>query len=224
MPEAMKTNDEIQHEAQRMVELGRRYRDEVRTSSVNAEVVPLPRVLVRLPDSVVTPRPIAPGLPEPSQIRRERHVEAAIEHDELVFRLMARETETNGAGEVVRESPSELVMVSHSGIDLLHAGYELAEEDRLSEALSPYIERSEARDNDESADFEAVAKVEEILETNLLAPSDRLRAKAEIVEFLEGRLEASAFIAHAIDRLGAREHLGERVAQRPEMRLTINES
>ena len=52
----------------------------------------------------------------------------------------------------------------------------------------------------ERIDDREVAEVETILETHLLPASDRMRTKAEIVEYLEGRLEPGVFIAHAIDR------------------------
>jgi hypothetical protein len=93
----------------------------------------------------------------------------------------------------------------------------MVEEDRMTELLAPYADRSEIAEG--SADDRTVAEVEEILETGLLAESDRLQAKAEIIEFLEGRLEASTFIAHAIDRQCARESLHERQTQRHEMKL-----
>jgi hypothetical protein len=73
-------------------------------------------------------------------------------------------------------------------------------------------------------DEREVAEVEAVLETHLLPPSDRLRMKADVVEFLEGRLDAGVFIAHAIDRLCAREGQRQGHAQRHELKLTINES
>jgi hypothetical protein len=217
----MKTTEEIQREAQRMIVLGRQYRDEQRQAGVGAEIVPLPRVLVRLPDSQATIRPAGNAGAEGIQtINRQRHIEAAMEHDELVYRLMERESATTGAGSVVRESEPAILMVSRSGFDLLHTGYQLVEEDRLTEALAPYAGR---RDGDEPADERTIGEIEEVLETNLLAHSDRLRTKAEIVEFLEGRLEASAFIARAIDRQCARECRREAQTERHDMRIAVDE-
>ena len=219
----MKTNEEIQREAQRMVVLGRSYRDEHRGTA--GEGVPLPRVLVQLPDVQVT-RKAETGSPasESQLVTRHRHIEAAFEDDALIFRLMERETATGDAATMVRASEPTEVMVSRSGFDLLHAGYEMVEEDRLFERLAPYAERIEKRDERNPVDEREVSEVEAVLEAHLLAPSDRLRMKADVVEFLEGRLEAGVFIAHAIDRLCARE--GQRLghAQHHELKLTINES
>jgi len=104
----------------------------------------------------------------------------------------------------------------------LHTGYELAEEERLGELLTPYAERVEEREGSE-ADGATVADVEAILETSLLPHSDRIRSKAEIGEFIEGRLEPSAFIARAIERHCVRDDRCERLAERHEIKLTIDE-
>lgn len=209
-----------------MIVLGRSYRDEQRRLAVDPTIVPLPRVVARLPDFQITPRYQDQPGPENGQThRRQRHIEAAIEHDELVYRLVEKEAVTTAAGRIVEEDTPAVIMVSRSGFDLLHTGYELVEEDRLGELLTPYAEPREDRAG-EPADDQAVAKVEEILETGLLPPSERLRARAEIVEFLEGRLEASVFITHVIERQCARECRREVRAQtqRREMRLTTNDS
>ena len=220
----MKTNQEIQAEAQRLMVLGRQYRDEQRWAGVGVGTVSLHRVLVQLPESRVTTAHEAE--PESESVhthRRERFIEATMERDELVYRLMERETEKTGSGRIVRDDAPSVVMFGGSAFDSLHAGYELAEEERLAELLAPYAERGEDRDCAESADGETVAELEEILETNLLPPADRIRAKAEIGEFLEGRLEASAFIGHAIDRQCARDDRCETLTERHEITLTIGE-
>lgn len=219
----MKTHDEIQSEAQRMIALGRSYRDEQRQLGHGSTVVPLPRVLARLPESVTTSR--APGTDEVHRHRWQRYIEAAIERDELVYRLQEQETVTTGSGRLVREEAPAAIMVSHSGFDLLHTGYEMAEEDRLGELLAPYADYSEGRGG-EAADGRTVEEVEEILGTVALPPSDRLRAKAEVVEFLEGRLEPSLFIDRIVDRQCAREGQRHTESQslRQEMRLSTYES
>jgi hypothetical protein len=83
----------------------------------------------------------------------------------------------------------------------------------------PYVDKS---DGELKADPADVAQVEEILEADALPVSDRMRAKAEIVDFLEGRLEASAFIEHAIDRQRLREVCAERETQTACLRLTVD--
>lgn len=219
----MKTNEEIQREAQRMVGLGRSYRDEHHGTA--GEVVPLPRVLVQLPDVQVT-RQVGTNPPGSASrlVNRHRHIEAAIENDALIFRLMERETAAGDAAITVWSGEPTVVRVSRSGFDLLQAGYERVEEDRLFERLAPYAERIDEPDERDPVDEQEVAEVEAVLETHLLLPSDRLRMKADVVEFLEGRLEARVFIAHAIDRMCAREGQRQRHAQHHELKLTVNES
>jgi hypothetical protein len=216
MPERMKTHREIQNEAERLVVLGREYRAERRAHAGEA-IVTLPRVVGRLPDSQVSIASGEAASAGATHRRRERHIEADIEHDELMFRLVERETELAADGRSLRGARPETVMVSRSGFDLLLGGYELVEEERLAEALAPYADR-----DDTKADSEAVAEVEGILETSGLPVVDRMRAKAEIIDFLEGRLEPGEFIEHAIDRQRLGEVCAEREVQRAEMRLTIN--
>ena len=218
MRDAMKTNEEIQREAQRMLELGRQYHEEHRGAL--GEVVPLPRVLVELPDVQVSqPAGNEAGV---GAVTRHRHIEAAMSDGGLIYRLMERET-VPGAVPDTQTEVSE-VMVSRVGFDLLHAGYEMAEADRLFELLTPHSERAESRTADEPADDHEIAEVEAVLETHLLPASDRLRSKAEIVEYLEGRLEPGVFITRAIDRLCAREGQHQTQIQRHSIRLTTDES
>jgi hypothetical protein len=137
---------------------------------------------------------------------------------------MEQEREMTGAGKIIRDDEPSVIMVSKSGFDLLHTGYELAEEDRLAELLTPYAEYAEDDPGEGPVDERSIAEVEEILETSLLSNSARLRARVEIVEFLEGRLEPSVFIEHAIDRQCAREGPREDQRRLQELRLTIGES
>jgi hypothetical protein len=199
----MKTNQEIQAEARQMLALGRQYQVEQRIVSANAPFAAEPRVLVNLPATAA-----APG--------HERHVEATIAGGALLFRLMERETDRPDAE---RDDEASVVASSASAYDVLRTGYELVEEERLAAALERYAERSE--DRADPVDGETVTEVEAILETNLLPPTERLRTKVEIVEFLEGRLEPSVFISRAIERQCSREGDREHLAERQELKLTM---
>lgn len=205
----MKTNQEIHAEARQLMVLGSQFQNEQRIANIGATAVAMPRVLTSIPVSG-------------ESLGRERHVEAAIVGGALVFRLMERETDLAGVDRDERDGESSLVAASASAYDVLRTGYEMAEEERLMAQLERFVDRSE--DRDDSADGESVAEVEAIVETNILSPADRLRTKAETVDFLEGRLERSAFIAHVIERQcaraeGHREHLVERHV----LKLTVGE-
>ena len=199
----MKTNQENQFEAQRLMVLGGQFQNEQRIVSGGATVVAEPRVLANFPVD-----PATPG--------RERHIEAVIAGGALLFRLMERDTDRPDAE---RDDEASVVVSSASAYDVLKTGYELAEEERLAAALERYAERSE--DRADPVDGETVAEVEAILETNLLPNTERLRTRMEAVEFLEGRLEPSVFIARAIERQCSREGCREHLAERHEVKLTI---
>ncbi|MEO7799672.1 MAG: hypothetical protein ABIY47_18305 [Opitutaceae bacterium] len=204
----MKTNQEIQAEARQLMVFGGQFQNEQRIAGLSGSVEPVPRVLVNLPMN-----PAMPG--------RERHVEVTIAGGALEFRLMERETDIPASDRGERDEDGTLLASSDSAYDVLRTGYELAEEERLAAALERYAERSE--DRADPADGEAVAEVEAILETKLLSPADRLRTKAEVVEFLEGRLKPSVLIAHAVERQCSRDGLREQRTERHELKLTIGE-
>ena len=214
----MKTKSEIQAEAQQLTILGRRYQNDQSQVPVSDSVIAMSRVLMTLPEAQLAARPVAIAEGEAALARRNvRHIEAALEGGELVFRLMGRDTDYSGASD---DAPSP-VMSSRSAYDVLRNGYELVEEERLVTELERFAERSE--DRDEPVNGESVAEIEAILETNLLPHADRLRTKAEIVEFLSGRVEPNELIANSIERQCGREDHVERRVQRHEIKLTIDE-
>ena len=188
--------------------LGGQFQNEQRIPDLSGFVSAVPRVLVNLPMN-------------PAMLGRERHVEATIAGGALVYRLMERETDRPASDRGERDEDGTPLASSDSAYDVLRTGYELAEEERLGVALERYAERS--ADRTDSADGETVAEVEAILETNLLSPADRLRTKAEVVQFLEGRLKPSVLIAHAVERQCSRDGLREQQAEWHELRLTIGE-
>jgi hypothetical protein len=220
----MKTAQEIQAEVPRLMALGRQYRDELREANGSAVAVPSPRVLLRLQESPRTTQQDAQ--PESLSIfprHHERAIEAAMERDVLVYRLVDQDPEIAPSGRTVQEDAPEIVMSSQSAFEVLHAGYELVEEERLAALLEPYAGRNEDHDGPEPVSGEAASEVEAIVETDLLSPAGRLRTRAEIAEFLGGRLEANAFIPRIISRHRARECHRETLAERHEIKLTIDE-
>jgi hypothetical protein len=204
----MKTNQQIQAEVRQLMVLCGQFQNEQRLANVSATAVIAPRALASLPMS-------------PATLGRERHVEAALVGGALVFRLMERETDAPGSDRDERDAEDTLLASSPSAYDVLIAGYEMAEEERLASALERYAERSE--DRADPADGETVGEVEAILEAKLLTPSDRMRTKGEVVEFLEGRLESSALIARNIERQLSREGHREHLVERHELKLTVGE-
>ena len=116
----MKTNQEIQVEAGRLVALGSRYRDEHRKRMGEGSV--LPRVVAQFPESRVTSLHDAARESDSVHVHRfQRFIEALMVDDKLVYRLLEKETETNGLGVIVREDKTpEMLMFGRSGVCLLY--------------------------------------------------------------------------------------------------------
>lgn len=204
----MKTNQEIKSEAQQLTLLGRQFQNEQRLASVGTVLVAAPRALMHF-----SANPISSGV--------ERRVDVAMDDGAVVFRLM--ETGANDLDSQQDKDAGEgtLILSSSEASDVLSAGYVLAEGERLASALEPYAELSEQCAD--PADDETVAEVETILEAEHLSPADRMRTRAEVVGFLEGRIKPSVLIGRAIERQCAREVFREAMIERHEMKLTIGE-
>lgn len=200
----MKTIHEIQAEARQLAARGERFRD----TAIGAD---------RRIGGTATPQELF-HLPSAEGMHPVRSIDAVIEGRDIAYRLVERETPS--AGQRPSDEPASVVMVSDSAFDVLLAGYELAEEERLAEQLEPYAEL----DDDESSMGEAATAVQAALETDLLSPVDRLKTKVEVAAFLEGRMEANALITHVIARQCHREDRREALVERQTLLLSIDES
>ncbi|SRR5258708_1419531 len=196
----MKTHREIIAEAQRLEEQGRRYADEqrlVRTMTARLNEA-TPRWLMALPESQFTSRHF--GADPVHTHRLQRRVEMMLDSGAPEFLLIQEETETSGSGQLVRQVDPFVTLHSDLAYDVLREGYGMVEEERLGEALGAYMERIEKAELTESIDGTWVDEIEKIVEADKLSVTARMRTKAAIIEFLEGRLESSAFITAAIER------------------------
>jgi hypothetical protein len=145
-------------------------------------------------------------------------VEVARDGDDPEFLLVEAEARSSGAGDST-ESPLILTR-SDSAYDVLRDGYEALEEERLADFLTPIANRNEVEGTLEDADPDLIEEIETFVEADKLLPSARLRTRADIVEFLEGRLSPSEFISAAIERQGPRPQNRERVAERLNERIS----
>ena len=116
-----------------------------------------------------------------------------------------------------------LLARSDSPLEVLEKGYELAEVERLSEALAPYLDRIDSEGVAETVDAHLVEEIEAVVGAGELLPASRLHAKADIVKFLDGRLEPDEFITAAIARQRYCEDVCESMAERPRERLLIGQ-
>jgi hypothetical protein len=120
-------------------------------------------------------------------------------------------------------SDSPLILTrSDSAYDVLRDGYEAIEEDRLADFLTPIANREEIAGSLEEADPELVEEIETFMEVDQLSPSVRMRTRADIVEFLGGRLGPSDFISAAIQRQGPRPQNRELVTELLNERICAN--
>jgi hypothetical protein len=187
----MKTNREIETEARQLTARATQFQNEQSALVAGSARFATSSLLMTFPHN--------PALPN-----TERRIEATFTGGTLAHHLVERDAAHREDTQVV-SSPEVY--------DVVSTGYELAEEERLAAELERYAERSEF--HPDPADDETVAAVEAILETKSLPYADQLRTKAEVVEFLEGRLEANSLIERNIQRQCARESRREVIAERP---------
>jgi hypothetical protein len=182
----MKPDQKIREEADRLERLARQWIS-------TAGPAPTPTTLVVLPE---------PQIGSPARIGRRRlRIEVVRQDDTAEFQLVQEENEP---GHSASHSDALVLTRSGSAYDVLRDGYEAQEEERLVEFLTPVMDQLEGKGFIEDADPKLVEEVEAIVEVGHLAPSARLRARADIVEFLEGRLGPSEFISAFIERQGHR--------------------
>ncbi len=182
-------------EAYRLEQLGNQYAEEQRRTGVKSAR----QVLMNFPESPMTAR---------------RWIEVVENDDALEYRLMEQVEDSVSSPPETPDANGAFVLGSDSAVDVLERGYELGEQERLGELLAPYSERIEAEGVTESIDPLLVQEIETIVAADELAAGARMRARADIVDFLEGRLEPSAFITAAIERHGQRETEFETIARR----------
>lgn len=200
----MRTHREIAAEARRVETLAQRHRDErIRSASaesgVSEQTVNSARwVLFDFPKSHIRSYHDGTDSVDVRVDRVSRRVEAGLNAGALHYYLIKEiEPTPRTSGESHAASFTEFE--SNSAEDVLLNGYELAEEERLLESLMPVVARLEEVGFSEGM-HAAVEEIEELVGARELPAAERLRAKAEILGFLEGRLDRSSFITAAIDR------------------------
>jgi hypothetical protein len=219
----MKTHREIVTEAQRLEESARRGASEQRRGLAgDASVGDAFWVLFSFPQSQFHSRVGDGDESEPIHThRRVRWIEAAMKGDVLEYRLVQDEIEMNATGWTVREVTPVLMCTSDSALEVLEEGYDLVEQERLSELLVPYMERAEANEFVETVEPHVVEEIEAIVDAGSLLPASRLHARADIVKLLDGRLEPDEFITAAISRQRECERVSEEMTERVGERIAM---
>lgn len=140
----------------------------------------------------------------------------------LEYRLFQSQTEAAARDGSNRESDPEFVVASDSAFEALEEGYRLAETERIGEALIPFSEEASEEESIRSVEPALLEEIEMVVGAEDLTPADRIRARTDIVAFLEGRLEPSEFIAAAVERHGRREVEQEQISQQYRERILID--
>lgn len=218
----MKTHREIVTEAQRLEEAGRRFAADQRRAAGDQRVLhDAFSILFAFPESHFTGYSADDGAMHTH--RRLRRIEAAIVGDSLDYCLVQDEIETTVTGAAVEEKTAVLVARSDSALDVLEKGYDLAVEERLSDALAPYLDRIDYEGIAESVDDHLVEEIGTVIGAGDLLPASRLQAKADIIKFLDGRLAPDEFITAAIARQRYCEDVCESMSERPSERVLIGQ-
>lgn len=226
----MKTHRELVTEARHLDQLGRRYweehlsRNEGSPASARMGAGLESRVLFRFPDTLTTGMDGETSNSEEAEtLRIARRIEVKLDGDRPEFLLIEEEYAADPFDGVERLHGPIPVVKSDDALDALREGYQLAEEDRIGALLAPFTDRIGEEDFTDDADSELVEKIAAIVEVGELGPAARLRAKADIAAFLEGRLEASEFISAAIERQCHRDEECQVLAERHGERISIIE-
>ena len=216
----MKTHREIVIEGQRLEESARRFAEDQRRDATLRDAF---SVLFSFPESRFTSHVEIGGGVALHTHHQLRRIETALVGDVVEYRLIQDEIETNEVGATVKEVSPLLMLTSDSAVEVLEEGYELAEEERLSDALAPYIERAEAGEFEDSVEPHVVEEIEALVGAGVLLPASRLHAKADIMRFLDGRLEPDEFITAAIARQRHCERVHESITEHPRERIVIGQ-
>jgi len=190
----MKPNTEIQEEAERLERLAREW-------IVTGGPKPEPVALAVVPDNRIA----AATVPR-------QHLWVAIVREDDGPEFLLLQDDADPARAAGQSAPLVLTR-GDSAYDVLRDGYEVREEERLAEFLTPIANRVGTEGPIEDANPELVEEIVAALEADNLTPSAQLRTRADIVEFLEGRLTPSDFISAAIERQSRRPEEREFIAE-----------
>lgn len=216
----MRTRAELETEARR---LEQRVRDErgtpsngVERSLTSAGLGAAP--LFTFPESSVKLY-AAPNSEVLFTARIIRYIEATEGRAGLEYKLMEEEFIADPEGNIVRHyDPIDLV-AGDDVAEVLRAGFQRLDEDRLWEQVEPVRSRIHTNGFTQAEHTEAVAEVVGYTSEMNLSASARMRVKSDAIDLLEGRLEMGDFIARTVAR-----QEGSAVVQREALSNQVTQS
>jgi len=129
-----------------------------------------------------------------------RRIEVSMAREEPEYRLKEEELVTSPKGELLRYYDNVELIVSDDVMDVLSAGYQKLDEDRLRERIEPLVDRVQSSTFPAPATKDDVAEVEELVKDFDFSAAARLRTRMDALDMIEGRLEPGDFIARAVAR------------------------
>ena len=196
----MRTKSELQMDAQRLEQLVHESRRESPGSTGGVTIGAAATIpLFTFPESSVR-------LSGPSDLgisvthRMLRYILAAHDRTNPEYTLVEEESVSDSEGRVVRRyDPVELAR-SGSALDVVSAGYQRIDEDRMHERLEPIAAQIWANGFTRNEWEDALSRVQAVTSDLGLSTAAQMRVKSDVVDMLEGRLELGDFVARTVAR------------------------
>ena len=208
----MRTKGELQMEAQRLEQQMRESRREASGFTGGAAIGAATRIpLFTFPESSVRlSSPSDPGISVTH--RMVRYILAGQDRTNPEYMLVEEESVADSEGRVVRRyDPVELAR-SRSALDVVSAGFQRIDEDRLHERLEPIVAEVVTNGFTRNEWEDALFRVQAMTSDLALSPAAQMRVKSDVVDLLEGRLELGDFVARTVARQDCF-HSAQRVEQ-----------
>ena len=132
--------------------------------------------------------------------RMIRHIDATEGRAGLEYKLTEEEFISDPQGKLVRHYDPIGLVTSDNVMDVLSAGFQRLDEDRLWERVKPVRGRFDTTGFTESERAEAENEIERYASEMELSSSARLRVKSDTIDLLEGRLEMGDFVSRTVAR------------------------
>lgn len=132
--------------------------------------------------------------------RMTRRIETVQTGARASFRLMEDESVADSNGRLVRHYDPVEIATSTQAFEVVSAGYQRLDQDRLWERIEPLVARIEAKGFTESERAEAVAELAHSAAELGLSVTARMRMRIDMIDLLEGRLELGDFVARTVAR------------------------
>jgi len=133
-------------------------------------------------------------------VRMIRRIDVTEGRAGFEYKLMEEEFVSDAQGKLVRHYDPIDLITSGNVLEVLSAGYQRLDEDRLWERVDPVRSRIETNGFTLAEHAEAVAEVQRYASEMELSASALMRVKGDTIDLLEGRLEMGDFVSRTVAR------------------------